>query len=42
MEKYTLNLANTFYFIFSAALIIFIIQSAQVILAPVVFSFFLP
>lgn len=42
MGKYTLNLANTFYFVFSGAALIWILIVAKVIIVPLVFSFFLP
>lgn len=40
MQKYTFNLANTFYFIFTTTLFIWILVAAKVIIIPLVFSFF--
>lgn len=42
MRKYTFNLANTFYFVFTVTVLIWILIVAKVIFVPLVFSFFLP
>lgn len=42
MKKYTLNLANSFYFIFTFSLCVWILLAAKVVIVPLVFSFFLP
>jgi hypothetical protein len=42
MSKYTINLANIFYFVFTVTALIWILIEAQVIIIPVLFSFFLP
>ncbi len=41
MKKYTLNLANFFYLIFAITAIIWILAVAKVVIAPLVFAFFL-
>ncbi len=42
MRKYTINLANTFYFVFTFTALMWILIVAKVIIVPLVFSFFLP
>lgn len=42
MRKYTINLANTFYFVFIVTALVWILIVAKVIIIPVLFSFFLP
>lgn len=42
MGKYTINLANVFYFVFTFTALIWILILAKVIIIPLVFSFFLP
>ncbi len=42
MKGYTINLPNVFYFFSVLALTIWLLIVAQVILVPLLFSFFLP
>ncbi len=42
MQKYTLNLANIFYFLFMVIALVWILIVGKVIIAPLVFGFFLP
>ncbi len=42
MQKYTLNLANIFHLLFIVTAIIGILVVGKVVIAPLVFSFFLP
>jgi hypothetical protein len=42
MTKYTINLPNVFYFFGITALAVYLIIAGKVILAPLIFSFFLP
>jgi hypothetical protein len=42
MQKYTINLANIFYLIFSVTAIIYILMEGKIVIAPLVFAFFLP
>lgn len=42
MQKYTINLANVFYLLFIVTAIIWILIVGKVVIAPLVFAFFLP
>ncbi len=42
MQKYSLNLANIFYLIFIVIAIIYLLIVGKVVIAPLVFGFFLP
>ncbi len=42
MKKYTIDLPNVFYFFGTTALIVYLLIEGKIILAPLIFSFFLP